>query len=154
MARKQAAQDSPYPHTLEWNTDADTYDLVRMTLNAARQAAPYIDWPKDIPRAEAGRVAWELARDRITYVREDGDQLVRMPWRSLADGNGDCKSLAVFVGALCKAAGCRVVMRYVQYPGDEHYGHVYAVVDGVPCDPELDHGTEVTTGEHYLSKRV
>lgn len=136
-------QEAPYVRALVWQTDADNADLVRLTARAARSAWPRIVWPDGLPREDAARIAHAYARDVVQYVKEDGDQLIRMPWRTVADGRGDCKSLAVLVAALCAAAGRSVALRYVAYPGEDWYGHVYAVVDGVPVDPELDFGKEV-----------
>lgn len=142
--KPQRKTDAPYTDALVWNEDATNDDLITHTLTAARIAGRAIVWPEGVDKARAGRIAHAFAQQAVRYVREDGDQLTRMPWRTLADGRGDCKSLSVLVAALALAAGRSVGMRYVQYAGDDHYGHVYAVVDGAPCDPELGYGQEVS----------
>lgn len=140
--RKQYVRDAPYARALRWDAQADNAALVRMTLSAARDAWQYIEPP--FPRRDAARLAHGYAQDAVAYMREDGDQLIRYPWRTVADGRGDCKSLSVLVAALCAASGCRVDLRFVQYAGEDWYGHVFAVVDGVPVDPELAFGQECT----------
>lgn len=133
---------APYDRAVRWNPDADNATLVRYTLHAARESWPLIAWPASLPKEDAARIAHAYAQDVVTYIREDGDQLIRMPWRTIEEGQGDCKSLAVLVGALCAAAGRHVVLRFAAFPGEDWYGHVYAVVDGVPVDPELTFGDE------------
>ncbi len=136
-------QDAPYARALVWQRNADNSDLVRLTTRATRTAWPRIVWPNELPKKDAARIAHAYAQGVVQYEREDADQLIRMPWRTVADGRGDCKSLAVLVASLCAAAGRSVSLRFVAYPGEDWYGHVYAVVDGVPVDPELDFGKEV-----------
>ena len=145
--------NAPYARALAWHPDADNNDLVVLTTRAARTAWPVIRWPDGLPREHAAEIAHAYAQDVVRYVREDGDQLIRMPWRTVEDGEGDCKSLAVLVAALCAAAGRDVKLRFVQYDGEDWYGHVYAVVDGVPVDPELDFGKEVVYCAH-IERRI
>lgn len=145
--------DSPYRDTLAWNANADNATLCASVIAATRHAWTRIEWPRTTPPEDAARLAHELARTRVRYVREDGDQLIRMPWRTLSDGVGDCKSFAVLVASLCKAAGRSVVLRFAQYAGEDHFGHVYAVVDGVAVDPELPFGDEVTA-EFTIDRRL
>lgn len=147
------AHDAPYTRALAWREDADNGDLVAMTVRAARIGARSLQWPAALNRADAARIAHAYAQDVVEYVREDGDQLIRLPWRTVADGQGDCKSLAVLVASLCAAAGRRVVLRFVAFPGEDWYGHVYAVVDGVPNDPELDFGEECVYS-HRIDRRI
>jgi hypothetical protein len=87
-------------------------------------------------------MCWDYVRNCTAYKAERGDQYIRTPRAFVRQRIGDCKSQAVFIGALCKRAGHQVTIRYVIKPGDSHYGHVYAVVDGVPVDPLLPYGSE------------
>jgi len=95
-------------------------------------------------RREAARACWELLKYHVRYKAETDDQMVRTPWRTLEDGVADCKSQAVLIASVCGRAGCDVALRYVQYAGEDWYGHVYAVVDGKVVDPLLDFGEECT----------
>lgn len=135
--------ESPYARALVWRRNASNADLVQMTVAAARMAAAVVQWPDGLPRQRAARIAHDFARRSVRYVREDGDQLIRLPWRAIADGQGDCKTLSVLVASIGAAAGRSVALRFVQYPGESWFGHVYAVIDGTPVDPELDFGAEV-----------
>lgn len=145
----QYNSEAPYTRALRYTRNASNGTLVRWCVDAVRQAWPLIEWPAGIPRRDAARIAHAYAQDVVQYVREDGDQLIRLPWRTVEDGQGDCKSLAVLVASLCAAAGRKVSLRFAQFPGEDWFGHVYAVVDGVPVDPELDFGEEVL----YLARR-
>lgn len=145
--------NAPHTRALRYAHDADNDTLVRWTCAATRHAWPLIEWPDSIARTDAAETVHAFAREAVRYEREDGDQLIRMPWRTIADGVGDCKSLAVLVASLCAAAGCRVVLRFAQFPGEDWYGHVYAVVDGVAVDPELEFGKEVLSSAH-LDRRI
>lgn len=143
MMRREYVVNAPYTRAMRWTDNADNDTLVKWTTHAARTAWPCIEWPDSIPREEAAQVAHAFAQEVVRYEREDGDQLIRMPWRTLADGVGDCKSLAVLVASLCAAAGCRVVLRFTAQPGEDWFSHVYAIVDNLPVDPELQFGDEV-----------
>ena len=143
MDRIKYVQGAPYANAMQWNTNATNADLVALVVYAARRARPFVTVPGFVTRGAAPETVHAFARDRVRYVLEDGDQLIRMPWRPVADGVADCKSMAVLCATLCAAAGCKTVLRFVRYRGEDHYAHVYAVADGVPVDPELPEGAEV-----------
>lgn len=147
MDRIKYVQGAPYARAMDWNTDATNADLVALVVYAARRARPFVKVPAFVSRDNAPEVVHAFARDRVRYVLESGDQLVRMPWRTVQDGRGDCKSMAVLCATLLASAGCDTVLRFVRYRGDDHFAHVYAVGDGVPVDPELPLGSEVSAVE-------
>lgn len=127
-------------HTVD--PDANGTDIAAAVCMAAADAIAAVPQIAGWTRASAPRLAWSYLRDRIDYIPEMGDQYVRMPWATMRQRRADCKSQAVFVAALCGAAGANVVLRFVQLAGAEHLGHVYAVIDGVPVDPLLPFGHE------------
>jgi hypothetical protein len=118
-------------------------DIGNEVVHAVEAALPFMRKPS-MSRKRAPRSCWEFLRHCIAYVPEYEDQMIRMPWRTIKDGRADCKSQSVFTAAVCHAAGCNVELRIVQLHGDEHFGHVYAIVDGTPVDPLLPYGTEVS----------
>lgn len=121
--------------------DLTNDELIADVAAAAMVAADCIRG--GMPRASAARTVWRFVKFGTWYKEEGPEgQFVRMPWRFLSDGGGDCKSQAVFIAAMCAASGCRVVLRFVTLPGDTQPGHVFAVVDGQPVDPLLDFGKE------------
>lgn len=123
-------------------SNATTWSLVHDVTEAARMSAAALEWPRGIPSKDAARIMHGVAAD-VRYVAEDGVQMIRAPWITIQHGRADCKSTAVLIAAMCKAAGRRVQLKFLQYePGPTHWAHVYAVVDGVPADPLLDFGNE------------
>lgn len=119
-------------------------DVVADALDVAHVAnacAPFVPalWTRD--RAPLG--AWMFTVGNVHYIPEDSDQFIRTPWRTVADGFGDCKSTAILIACLCAACGCDVVLRFIVHPGESDWGHVYAVADGVAVDPLLAFGEEM-----------
>lgn len=117
-------------------------ELVQLVAIAAQTGAECVRG--GLPRDQAAWMCWEFVRDCTRYWEETDPeaQTPRMPWRFVEDGVGDCKSQAIFISALCAASGCNVLLRFAVLPGDTEPGHVYAVVDNVPCDPLLEFGEE------------
>lgn len=116
--------------------------LVQMVIDAAHLSAARLTWDPMLPAHGAALLAWAFCVDVIRYKEETGDQTIRLPSALVREGVGDCKSTAVFIAAMCKAAGRSVALRFTLADGSDQYGHVYAVVDGVPVDPLLPFGKE------------
>jgi hypothetical protein len=128
-------------HAYERRTviDADNNELARTVVYAVRIAAEqYAGHVQDITPAQLHA----FVQDHIVYDADlDPDlQRIRMPWRTLLDEVTDCKSSAIFIGGLSLAQGHQVAITFIDEHGAGHWGHVYAVVDGVPCDPLLPYG--------------
>lgn len=132
---------------LRHRINADNHDLISDVIAATRTAVKKV---RPLPRGDAARLCHAFLQGEINYIEEKGDQYTRMPWRTIADGRGDCKSFAVFVASLCAASGCRASLRFVKLPGDDHFGHVYAVIDGIAVDPCLEFGEECA----YIASRT
>lgn len=118
---------------------SENLDDAGAVLAATRYAASMVG---PLPRDQAARLAWCFVRRFIKYAPDDREQLVRLPWRTIADGEGDCKSTAVLIAALCAASGCDVRLAFAQLPGQDYFGHVYVLSDGVAVDPLLEFGAE------------
>lgn len=116
---------------------ADTLDLVSDVYASARVASDLV--PPMHPRA-----AYDFIRKRTRYLADRVDMVTLMPWVLARKMVGDCKSSAVFIASTAKAAGHTVRLRFVRYAGQDHFGHVYAVVDDDPVDPLLAYGDQVS----------
>lgn len=116
-------------------------DIAAHVIAAAVIAADAMPAVPGLCRADAPLFAWLFVRDEITYIAEEGDQYVRLPARTLADRRADCKSTAVLIASIAAAHGCAVDLVFVRHRGADHLGHVYAVCDGVACDPLEPFGT-------------
>lgn len=130
---------------LERNDKATNEDLIDMVVRATRKAWPTVPLGANNPiaRKTVARDVHAMAQRYVRYKQEDGTQKIRLPHRTLIDGYGDCKSTSVLIASVCRAAGCNVVLRFARYAGDDHFGHVFAVVDGVPVDHQLPFGEQV-----------
>lgn len=128
----------------------DNAALMDAVTEQARQVATNCNWPHGQPD-QVGAALTTYTAHRIPYKEDRRTQSIRRP-AALVHGemSGDCKSTAIFIGGLAAAAGCSVVLRFVQYPeGPTWYSHVYAVVNGTPCDPLQGYAVEIP----YLRKR-
>lgn len=126
----------------KYRKKATTWSLVGDVIAATYIAARNIAWPVGLHRHLAAEITHAQAAE-LNYAAEVGTQTIRLPWVSLDDASVDCKSTAVFIGSMCRAAGRSVSLRFVQYSnGPTHWEHVYAIVDGRPVDPLLPIGQE------------
>jgi hypothetical protein len=120
--------------------NVDNNGLARAVVYAVMCAAEFVNAPDfDDPYQ-----LHQFLRERIQYSADmDPDwQLLRMPWRTTTDGTTDCKSSAIFIGGLAYAAGHHVVIRFTDEFGTGQWNHVYAIVNGIACDPLLPYGVE------------
>ena len=131
--------DAAPPRTIRARVSTPNGDR-REVVNATRYAVDRVRG--GLPRDQAAAMCHRFLKEFVEYVPDMGHQMVRMPWRTVEDGEADCKSQAVFVAAMCGASGCRVSLRFVRWAGEDYFGHVYAMVDGSPCDPLCDLGAE------------
>lgn len=130
-------------------------ELRREIVHVGRRAVEAIERNPEAMRAlrtlarrhdpeQLARILWEYVRQRTRYIAESSTQRVRYPAALLRERVGDCKSTAIFLGSMLRAAGVPVVLRFIQTTGRPWFGHVYAVADGIgPVDPLLSFGTEV-----------
>lgn len=56
-----------------------------------------------------------------------GVQYIKSPARLLRDGEGDCKSLTIFIAACLHCLGIRHTIRFVNFDGGFQYTHVYPI---------------------------
>lgn len=132
----RTAQHATTPTERHVDNNRLARDVVYHAVVAAEKVAPLSPWNSEEVHA--------YVRRNVEYL-EDADpnnQRLRMPWRTVFEGKGDCKSTAIMIAALAKASGRHAVLRFVDQEG-EGWDHVYAVVDGVPVDPMESFGTEV-----------
>lgn len=131
----------PYPRTALVN-DVDNDGLARAVVYSIVAAAESIG-----PLAESftGPELHAFIREAIRYEADTdpGGQRLRMPWRTLWEGVTDCKSSAIFIGALLLAQGEPVVVKFIDGEGVGGWTHVYILgADGIALDPLLPLGHE------------
>ena len=73
---------------------------------------------------------FEYLLDHVNYNEDPaGVQWVKTPARLLADGIGDCKSYAIFIGSCLRCLGINHCFRFVSYNNRKDATHVYIVVN-------------------------
>lgn len=127
------------PYLIRERADADTWHLVEDVIYAALLSISCTA-PIQGMKKHAAKYAHAIAAG-IEYRADNGDQTIMMPHRLLTHGRGDCKSTAVLCATIGAAAGCRVDLAFIQYDeGPTHWQHVFAIIDGIACDPLLPLG--------------
>lgn len=135
----------PPVRSVQVDNDGLVDEVVAHTLVAAEMITGGI--------AFDGRAVHCLLIDEVRYDADDdiANQRLRMPWRTLNERRTDCKSSAIFIGALAKRSGERVCLRFIDEHGIGAFTHVYAVVNGTPIDPLEPYGAEMA---HVLAHDV
>lgn len=64
----------------------------------------------------------------------EGVQVIKTPAALLRSGKGNCVDYTVLICALAKAADIPAIIKVVAIGDNDNYGHVYPVVNGLPCD--------------------
>lgn len=93
------------------------------------------DQPSELVTELVGLSVDEQCRAIFAYVAEhvrykldpDGKQFIKSPARLLSDGEGDCKSLTMFICCCLHCLGVTHIFRFVNFDGGRQYSHVYAV---------------------------
>jgi len=135
-----------------WRAPVNNSQLVEVVTRVGRASAADARWPDNLNANDAAFIAWQYVRQRSRYYPDRGDQYVRTPRAFVREGIGDCKTTAVFIAAMAHAAGHRAALKFVTLPGRRHFGHVYAMVDGVAFDPLLHIGEEVLHSQSYTAE--
>ena len=95
---------------------------------AVKQVAPIAETFRGDSILESGANVWRFLKEQIAYNRDpDERQLIRLPSRFVADGEGDCKSFSLFAASVMSALGYRVAFKYVSYNINPVPSHVYVV---------------------------
>ena len=100
-------------------------------------------------------VYWVL--DNIKYkIDPPGQQWIKSPARTVADGYADCKSLTLFITSVLQHLGIKYRIRFVGYKGQVKVSHVYCIafVDNswLPLDTVYllpEHGGNFGTEKKY-----
>lgn len=89
------------------------------------------DLVRDLRGATIDDRCWaifEYLTSHVVYKLDaPGCQYIKSPARLLKDGNGDCKSLTMFLACCLHCAGIKHIIRFVNFDGGAQYTHVYCV---------------------------
>lgn len=64
----------------------------------------------------------------------EGVQVIKTPAALLRSGKGNCVDYTVLICSLAKAADIPAIIKVVAIGDSNNYGHVYPVINGLPCD--------------------
>ena len=128
------------PHGVLWDGTVDNRGLIDVVTGTARESWPLLKWDPALKPDRLPLLCWLYVRECTDYIPERGVQFVRTPWAFVREQVGDCKSTAVFIGSMCRAAGLPVKLRFAMLPGSDYFGHVWAMINGVDVDPLLNYG--------------
>lgn len=111
----------------------DTADIIRVIMYADTQSGQYIQpgaaaYLRGKNDRETLRNIYNFVKGNITY-RPDrtGHEVIKSPAYLYDVGTGDCKSLSIAVGALCRAMGIPYRYRFSAASTNMQYHHVYVV---------------------------
>ncbi len=116
----------------------DARDIIRLILYADTRSAEFIN-PDNLPDLK-GRTQYQtlcniyrFVKDNVRYQADPlAREWVRSPGYLMQTGRGDCKSLSLAIGALCRAFGIRFKYRFIQQASKSTWHHVYVVA--MPTD--------------------
>lgn len=118
-------------------------DIVTAILNATTPAA---DQVKNIAQTFRGatdrdtaRNIFDFLKNNITYLEDQGRQVIKLPARLLLDGSGDCKSFALFTAAILKNLNIPASLRFTSYTAEPQPSHVYVVTAAGIIDAVYTH---------------
>lgn len=117
----------------------NTYITFGKNSDVVTNVVYYYDRWKDQPREIVKNLqnlntedkCWSIFDYLIKNVRykEDiaGYQYIKSPARLLADGEGDCKSMTIFIASCLHCLGIPHTIRFVNFDGGKQYTHVYPI---------------------------
>lgn len=80
------------------------------------------------PVDEQCRAIFAYVAEHVRYKLDpEGKQFIKSPARLLSDGEGDCKSLTMFICCCLHCLRVPHIFRFVNFDGSRQYSHVYAV---------------------------
>jgi len=150
------------PTTVKFNEIANNaFAKAGSIINASLEEPLLQRLSSEIIGSKRGNLAaladWEWVAGNIRYTAEPyGEDVYQPPIATVANGAGDCEDTAMLVVTLGKIAGLSVklvIARYimvVELQGKAGM-HMYAVVEGFPCDPQYKFGEHPYPGSrtHY-----
>lgn len=110
----------------------DNSDILECEI---RMYERFKEQPKELVADLVGLSVDEQCLAIFAYVAEhvryrldpEGKQYIKSPARLLSDGEGDCKSLTMFICCCLHCLGVPHIFRFVNFDGSRQYSHVYAV---------------------------
>lgn len=113
--------------------DGDTGDIVRAIMYADKRSGQFVQ-PEAVQRLQGSdqyhtleNIYWFVKRNVQYQADAHGREVVRSPGYLFDTGTGDCKSLSIAIGALCRAFGIPYRYRFIRQGNRPNLHHVYVV---------------------------
>lgn len=113
--------------------DGDTGDIIRVIMHADRLSGQFIT-PEAVERLQGiddyhtlENIYWFVKKNVGYQADAPGKEEVRSPGYLFKTKTGDCKSMSVAIGALCRAIGIPFKYRFIRQSGARNYHHVYPI---------------------------
>lgn len=85
--------------------------------------------------AYSAMVLCNFAYNAATFEPDaDGVQVIKTPAALIREKKGNCVDYTVLIASIAHAAGIPAIIKVVAIGNSDHYGHVYPVINGFPCD--------------------
>ena len=141
--------------------DGNTADIVRVIMLADRDSGRFI-LEKGVAQLrgandrETLQNIYHFVKGKVSYKADRaGHEIVRSPAYLFESAIGDCKSLSVAIGALCRALGIKYRYRFIAQGGRRNLHHVYVVATtSEGKDVVLDAVHKQFNAEPAYSRRV
>lgn len=109
------------------NSDVLNYEI-KMYDQFKDQPMELVSQLQGLSVDEACRAIFAYLAEHVRYKLDpEGKQYIKSPARLLKDGNGDCKSLTMFLCCCLHCLRIDHIFRFVNFDGGRQYSHVYAV---------------------------
>ena len=113
--------------------DGNTGDIIRVIMHADRLSGEFVN--SDTVERLKGiddyhtleNIYWFVKKNVNYEADQPGQEDVRSPGYLFKTRTGDCKSLSVAIGALCRAVGIPYQYRFIRQSGARNYHHVYPI---------------------------
>jgi hypothetical protein len=140
--------------------DGNTSDIVRVIMLADKDSERFViksgltHLRGDDDRDTLENI-YAFVKGKTRYKADrPGHEIIRSPAYLFESGVGDCKSLSIAVGALCRAFGIPYRYRFISQGGKRNLHHVYVVASADGKDVILDAVHRSFDSEPTYSRRV
>lgn len=113
--------------------DGNTGDIIRVIMHADKLSGEFIK-SNTVQRLQGNNdydtlqnIYWFVKKNIQYQADQPGQEDVRSPGYLFKTAQGDCKSLSVALGALCRAFGIPYQYRFIRQAGASNYHHVYLI---------------------------
>lgn len=112
----------------------DTEDIINTILNADvyayKQSIKYAAFLKKKHGNNVLKICseiWHFLKNKINYVADNENQVIKSPSQLVYTKKGDCKSFSLFAGSVLKCLNIDYFYRFVSFTDEKNPTHVYVI---------------------------